>query len=73
MTLTIRSMSLTLSLLIALGACSAPVSYTPEQSAQNAKTPGWTGRTFVIGSNSTIVGDAVATEMQQKWQLDRGR
>jgi hypothetical protein len=30
-------------------------------------TPGWTGRTIVRGSNSTIAGDAQATYDQQKW------
>ena len=37
--------------------------------APNASTPGWTGRTVVIGSNSTVAGNAEATEQQQKWQL----
>jgi len=36
-------------------------------------TPGWTGSTFVVGSNSTIAGNAVATDMQQKWQITPSR
>lgn len=40
--------------------------------AQNPNTPGATGRTIVPGSTSTVTGDALATENQQKWPL-RGR
>jgi hypothetical protein len=39
----------------------------------DASTPGWTGRTVVVGSNSTVGGVAAATEMQQKWQLGPSR
>ena len=35
----------------------------------DTSTPGWTGRTLVAGSNSTLAGNATATEMQQKWQI----
>jgi hypothetical protein len=41
--------------------------------AIDPNTPGSTGRTIVIGNNSTIAGDAAATEQQQKWPLGRGR
>ena len=59
--------------LIALGACSVAGSGRgADQTAQNADRPGWTGRTFVVGSTSTVGGDAAATEIQQKWQLGRG-
>lgn len=34
-------------------------------------TPGWTGRTVVVGTNSTIGGDAQATEWAQKWGIGR--
>ena len=33
--------------------------------AANPNVPGATGRTIVIGSNSTIAGDAEATRLQQ--------
>jgi hypothetical protein len=36
-------------------------------------TPGWTGRSVIVGNKSTITGDAAATENQQKWPLGRGR
>jgi hypothetical protein len=39
----------------------------------NASTPGWTGSTVVIGSNSSVAGDAAATYQQQKWQLGPSR
>nr|WP_294508324.1 hypothetical protein [uncultured Rhodopila sp.] len=38
-----------------------------------AATPGWTGRTVVTGSTSTVGGNATATEQQQKWQLGPSR
>jgi hypothetical protein len=60
-------------LLVALGACSAPQPLTADQAAFNANTPGWTGSTIVVGSNSTIAGDAAATYMQQKWGVGRQR
>ena len=36
-------------------------------------TPGWTGRTVVVGSNSTINGDQQATYWAQKWGIGRQR
>jgi hypothetical protein len=38
-----------------------------DASAAGPTTPGWTGRTVVVGNTSTIAGDAAATELQQKW------
>jgi hypothetical protein len=73
MTKMMRSILSAGSLLLALGACSAPGNVDAEQAARNANTPGWTGRTFVIGSTSTLAGNATATYDQQKWQLGRGR
>lgn len=35
--------------------------------ASNPNTPGATGRTVILGNNSTIAGDAQATEMQRLW------
>jgi hypothetical protein len=55
------------SLLMALAACSAPSSIDANHAERNDSTPGWTGRTQVIGNNSTIAGDAAATYDQQKW------
>jgi hypothetical protein len=60
-------------LLAALAACSAPPGVDAAQAEKNANTPGWTGRTFVVGSTSTVAGDAQATYEQQKWQLGKGR
>ena len=37
--------------------------------ARDPNTPGATGRTIVRGSNSTIAGDAAATDSQRKWPL----
>ena len=36
-------------------------------------TPGWTGRTLLPGSTSTINGSATATYDQQKWPFDIDR
>ena len=32
---------------------------------------GWTGRTKVVGNNSTMASDAEATYRQQKWGVER--
>jgi hypothetical protein len=55
---------------VSLGGC-AP---SPDSTAAaiGPDTPGWTGRTVVPGNNSTIAGNAAATEQQQKWPLNRG-
>ena len=71
MTTTIRSALLLGSTLMILAGCAAPVDM---QAARDPNTPGATGRTVVIGSNSTIAGDAGATYYQQKWgNYGRGR
>ena len=54
--------------ILQLGACASG-----QGVAAGPSTPGWTGRTVVLGNNSTIVGNAAATELQQKWPLGRGR
>ena len=61
------------SLMLVLGACSTPASVNGTQAAQNANTPGWTGRSVVIGSSSTVGGNAEATYEQQKWGIGRER
>ena len=38
-----------------------------------ANVPGWTGRTVVIGSHSTVAGTAVATRLQQTGQYSPQR
>ena len=73
MTTMTRSIVSTAALLATLGACSAPPTVDPSQAAQNANTPGWTGRTFVVGSSSTVAGNAQATYEQQKWGVGRQR
>lgn len=35
--------------------------------ASNPNTPGATGRTVILGNNSTISGDAEATHWQKLW------
>jgi hypothetical protein len=72
MSITMR-LILSTAALIALGACSVPGTVSPDQAAVNADTPGWTGRTFVVGSTSTVAGDAEATYLQQKWGIGRQR
>jgi hypothetical protein len=64
-----RSTLLIVALLAAPTGCSAP----SNQTARNANTPGWTGRTFVPGSTSTLAGNAVATDQQQKWSVTPAR
>lgn len=41
--------------------------------AAGPNTPGWTGRTVVVGSNSTISDDQQATYWAQKWGIGRQR
>lgn len=43
------------------------------QASFDPNAPGATGRTVVPGSTSTIAGDALATEQQQKWGGGRQR
>lgn len=43
------------------------------QADSRSNLPGWTGRTFVPGSHSTIGGDAVATRRQQTGQYGPSR
>jgi ABC-type phosphate transport system substrate-binding protein len=69
----VRSVVSTAALVVALGGCAGPADVSPSQAAENANKPGWTGRTFVAGSTSTIAGDAEATYQQQKWPVGRDR
>lgn len=52
-------------LLVLPGGCGMTQSFGSP--AHSSGMPGDTGRTKVIGSNSTVAGDAQATYEQQKW------
>ena len=70
MTTVTRSILLVASLLaMPVGCGVTQTSTSGGEAAPTSATPGWTGRTVVVGSNSTIAGNAVATYQQQKWQL----
>jgi hypothetical protein len=43
----------------------------PDTANAGPNTPGWTGRTVVVGSNSTINDDLQATYWSQKWGIGR--
>jgi hypothetical protein len=45
----------------------------PDPATAGPNTPGWTGRTAVIGTNSTINDDLQATYWAQKWGIGRDR
>jgi hypothetical protein len=61
--------SLALAPVVALMAGCAP---TPADVATaGPNTPGWTGRTIVVGTSSTTAGDAEATYLSQKWGIGR--
>lgn len=51
-----------------LAGCAA----TPPRTA-DANTPGYTGSAIVVGSSSTLAGDAEATYQQQKWGMSPKR
>jgi|tagenome__1003787_1003787.scaffolds.fasta_scaffold18629107_1 hypothetical protein len=73
MTVFMRSFLLIGSLLALLVGCGVGGNGSGSQIAHGPDTLGWTGRTVVVGSHSTIAGNAVATEQQQKWQLNPNR
>ena len=50
---------------LTLNGCTQPTAAA--MAAAGPNTPGWTGRTIVPGSHSTVAGDAQATYDQQKW------
>jgi hypothetical protein len=55
-------------------AAAAPSGLEPaRQTDPNANLPGWTGRTFVLGSHSSIAGGAAATRMVQTGSYGRQR
>ncbi len=55
--------------LLVLTACGAPPGMTASDAGQDQ--PGWTGRTQVVGNNSTVASNAEATYIQQKWGVGR--
>lgn len=59
--------------LLMLGGCSVPLTPGADEAARNANTRGWTGRTVVVGNNSTVAGDAEATYLAQKWGVGQRR
>jgi hypothetical protein len=68
MTKIMRAVLSTCSLLVTLGGCSVTHGDAgANQTAEDLNTPGWTGRTLIVGSRSTVAGDAQATYLQQKW------
>jgi hypothetical protein len=71
MTVSMRGFLLPGSLLAMLAGCG--VTGNGAQTVRDPNTPGWTGRTVIVGSHSTIAADAVATEQQQKWPLNPSR
>jgi len=59
-------------LLLGLGFLAACTGVPPGMTAVDGSTQGgWTGRTQVVGNNSTIASSAEATYLQQKWELGR--
>ena len=58
------------SMIACLGGCAQnPI----DSASAGPNTPGWTGRTVVVGSRSTIAGAAEATDWSQKWGIGRMR
>ena len=59
---------------VSAAALLAGCAQTPVDTASvGPHTPGWTGRTFVVGSNSSVNDDLVATYWSQKWGIGRQR
>jgi hypothetical protein len=55
---------------VALAGCAQT---PPDQASAGPHTPGWTGRTVVVGSNSSINDDLQATYWSQKWGVGQRR
>jgi outer membrane biogenesis lipoprotein LolB len=54
-----------------MAACSP---WSPDVAATpGGNQPGWTGRTQIVGNNSSIASNADATYIQQKWGVGRER
>jgi hypothetical protein len=46
---------------------------TADRQPAGSAAPGWTGRTQVVGNNSTVAGNDEATYLQQKWGVGNRR
>jgi hypothetical protein len=57
----------------AVGLLAACAQTTPDLAKAGPDTPGWTGRTIVVGSNSSINDDLQATYWAQKWGIGQRR
>jgi hypothetical protein len=57
--------------MLVLTACGAPPGMTASDASPDQDQPGWTGRTQVVGNNSTVASNAEATYIQQKWGVGR--
>ena len=68
---TLRSGLLLGAMLVFLTGCG--LTQSSESPTRSSGVPGDTGRTKVIGSNSTVAGDAQATDQQRKWPLGPNR
>jgi hypothetical protein len=65
----VRSGLLFATVLVLLAACATlPPGMT---AGDGSGQPGWTGRTQIVGNNSTVASNAEATYMQQKWSIGR--
>ena len=67
----IRSvLGFTAALLLLVGCAPMPPGMTASAGSDQDQ-PGWTGRTQVVGNNSTVASNAEATYIQQKWGVGR--
>ena len=55
---------------LTLAGCTPP---PPRTATPNFDTPGWTGRSYVVGSQNTVNGSAAGTYYLQKWGVAPGR
>jgi hypothetical protein len=61
-------------IVVPTGVLLAGCTQIPSQTADaGPDTPGWTGRTVVVGSRSTINDDLQATYWAQKWGIGQRR
>jgi hypothetical protein len=63
----------TWSIVAAVALLAGCVQSPPGSAGLGSDTPGWTGRTVVVGTSSTVGGDAEATYWAQKWGIGRSR
>jgi len=64
--------SLSAALAVALPILAGCTPWQPDVAlAPGSDQPGWTGRTRIVGNNSTVANNAEATYIQQKWGVGR--